>query len=91
MKSTVLSCLLVAICLFFASQRHPYSFSLQHNHFPGVDISTSLAFANDEFGDYYYGTQQSGAHDFSVTFSLPINLGREMVGPHFPDLQRLFE
>ncbi len=52
-----------------------HAFSFPHDFFPGVDISTSLAFANGGFGDFYYGTQQSGAHDFNVTFSLPINLG----------------
>lgn len=52
-----------------------HSFAFPHDVFPGVDISTSLAFANGGFGDYYYGTEESGAHDFSATLSVPVNVG----------------
>ncbi len=53
-----------------------HSIPFQDNDtFPGLDISTSLSFVNGGFGDFYYGDSESGLHDFSVTFSLPMELG----------------
>lgn len=51
-----------------------HSFALDHNVFSGVDFSTSLAFVNGGFGEFYYGPSEAGAHDFNLTISLPISL-----------------
>ena len=52
-----------------------HSLPFHHDIFPGLDISTSLSFVNQGFGDFYYGASKGGAHDFSLTFSLPMALG----------------
>lgn len=52
-----------------------HSFAFGHSRFPGLDLSSTLSFVNNGFGEYYYGASESGAHDFSFSVSLPINLG----------------
>ena len=59
--------------------------SLPFNHpvFTGLDISGSISFANEGFGQYYYGAAESGAHDANITFSVPIALGDKMSASAF--------
>lgn len=47
----------------------------RHSRFPGLDLSASLSFVNTGFCRFYYGEEESGAHDFAFTVSAPINLG----------------
>ena len=51
-----------------------HSFGTSHDVFPAVDISASLSFVNGGFGDFYYGLSESGAHDFGLSLSVPIQL-----------------
>lgn len=60
-----------AYLLLAAGQSIPF----RHSRFPGLDLSFTLGFANAGFGNFYYGQDTAGAHDLSVTASLPINLG----------------
>lgn len=46
-----------------------------HSRFPGLDIATTLSFINSGFGQLYYGLEQGGAHDVSLSLSAPVNLG----------------
>jgi hypothetical protein len=52
-----------------------HSFALTHPVFSGVDLSTWVGFANNGFGEFFYGASESGAHDFNFTVSLPLTLG----------------
>ena len=52
-----------------------HSFGFDHPNFKGLDLSTSISFANSGFCRYYYGASESGAHDFSFSVSAPIALG----------------
>ena len=39
-----------------------------------IDLAASLSFANSGFGNYYYGLDHSGPHDFSFSVSAPITI-----------------
>jgi hypothetical protein len=51
-----------------------HSIALNHDIFSSLDLSGSLGFANAGFTDFYYGVDEAGAHDASITASLPINI-----------------
>lgn len=60
-----------------------HSLPLGHRVFQSLDLSGSLAFANEGFGNYYYGAGESGAHDANLTISLPMILGERWSGSFF--------
>ncbi len=60
---------------FLLGAEHKFGFG--HSRFPGLGISTSLGLANGGFANYFYGAQESGLHDYSLTFTLPVNLGEK--------------
>ncbi len=49
-----------------------HSFATGNDVFTGLDLSGSIAFANNGFGNFYYGLDQGGAHDVSLTLSAPV-------------------
>ena len=51
-----------------------HSFPLDSDIVSSFDLSASLGFANGGFTKFYYGIDKAGAHDASVTASLPINI-----------------
>ena len=58
---------------FLLSASH--SIPVNHPVLGGLDLSASLGIANSGFGSFYYGQKKGGAHDASLTVSLPFNLG----------------
>ena len=60
-----------------------HSLPFAHNVFSGLDLSASLAFVNGGFGQFYYGADEAGAHDASITLSLPITLGESVSASAF--------
>ena len=60
-----------------------HSLPFAHNVFSGLDLSASLAFVNGGFGQFYYGADEAGAHDVSLTLSLPITLGESVSASAF--------
>ena len=61
---------------FLLSAGHSIPFG--HPVFTGLDISGSISFVNEGFGQFYYGANESGAHDTNITFSLPMVLGEHV-------------
>ena len=55
-----------------------HSLPFDHPVLTGLDISGSISFANEGFGQYYYGAAESGAHDTNITFSFPMVLGENV-------------
>ena len=55
---------------FLISAGHSIAFN--NNIFPGLDLSGSLGVANGGFTKFYYGIDEAGPHDASITASLPI-------------------
>lgn len=51
-----------------------HSFGFNHDVFTGLDLGASLAFANSGFNNFYYGLNEGGAHDASVTLNVPITI-----------------
>jgi hypothetical protein len=60
-----------------------HSLPFAHNVFSGLDLSASLAFVNGGFGQFYYGADEAGTHDVSLTLSLPITLGESVSASAF--------
>ena len=60
-----------------------HSLPFAHNVFSGLDLSASLAFVNGGFSQFYYGADEAGAHDASITLSLPITLGESVSASAF--------
>jgi hypothetical protein len=52
-----------------------HSIPINHPVFTGVDFSGSLSFANSGFANFFYGADESGLHDSSLTVGLPMTLG----------------
>ena len=42
--------------------------------FTSLDLSVSIAFANSGFGNFYYGLDHGGLHDFSFSITAPITI-----------------
>ena len=57
--------------------------------FSELDVSVSLSFVNQGFGDFYYGVPKSGTHDANLTFSLPIGLGESWSASTFLTYSKL--
>jgi len=55
-----------------------HSLPSDHPVFTGLDISGSISFVNEGFGQFYYGAAETGAHDANITFSVPIVLGENV-------------
>lgn len=53
-----------------------HSISFGNSRFPGLDMAASLGVANSGFGEFYYGSGNSGLHDLAFSLSAPIPLGR---------------
>jgi hypothetical protein len=51
--------------------------------FTGLDIAGTIGFANSGFGNFYYGLDQGGAHDVSVTVSAPVTIGEHLSASAF--------
>ena len=49
-----------------------------HRVLTGLDISGSISFANEGFGQFYYGAAETGAHDANITFSFPMVMGEKV-------------
>ena len=60
-----------------------HSVPFDHEVFTGLDLSASLAFVNGGFSQFYYGADQTGAHDLNLTVSLPITLGENVSASMF--------
>ncbi len=52
-----------------------HSLPFDHPVLTGLDISGSISFVNEGFGQFYYGANESGAQDANITFSFPMVLG----------------
>jgi len=52
-----------------------HSLPFDHPVLTGLDISGSISFVNEGFGQFYYAAPESGAHDANITFSLPMVMG----------------
>ena len=61
---------------FLLSAGHSLPFA--HRVLTGLDISGSISFANEGFGQFYYGAAESGAHDANITFSFPMVMGEKV-------------
>jgi hypothetical protein len=59
---------------FLLSAGHSIPFN--HPNFTGLDITGSLAFANTGFANFFYGADESGVHDSTVSVGLPITIGK---------------
>ncbi len=55
-----------------------HSIPFDHPVLTGLDISGSISFANEGFGQFYYGAAESGAHDVNITLSLPMAIGEKV-------------
>jgi hypothetical protein len=51
-----------------------HSIPTGHAVFSAINLATSLSFANSGFGNYYYGLDHSGPHDFTFSISAPITI-----------------
>ena len=51
-----------------------HSIPFDHDVISSLDLSGTFAFANSGFTQFYYGVDAGGAHDASVTASVPINI-----------------
>ncbi len=49
-----------------------HSFAMNHDVFTGLDLSASVGFVNGGFTQFYYGIDDGGPNDASITASLPI-------------------
>lgn len=59
------------------------TFSIGHARFPAIDLSGWVAFANNGFGNYYYGVEESGVHDVNLMISVPLNLSERAKASFF--------
>ncbi len=55
-----------------------HSIPFDHPVLTGLDISGSISFVNEGFGQLYYTAAESGAHDSNITFSIPMVLGENV-------------
>ena len=51
-----------------------HSFSIDNDVISSFDLSGTFAFANGGFTGFYYGIDEAGPHDASLTASVPINI-----------------
>jgi len=51
-----------------------HSFPLHHRVFSSLDFTGSISCADAGFGNYYYGADQAGVHDFNLTLTLPMRI-----------------
>ena len=49
-----------------------HSFAMNHDVFTGLDLSATVGFVNGGFTQFYYGIDDGGPHDASITASVPI-------------------
>lgn len=60
---------------FYLSLGASRSIPFNHPVFTGLDLSGTLSFANGGFSHFYYGAaEEKGAHDTSLTVSVPMRL-----------------
>ena len=65
-----------------------HSFAMNHDVFTGLDLSATVGFVNGGFTQFYYGIDDGGPHDASITASVPIAINDNWSASAFLHLQR---